>query len=179
MIVAFGSLSGSILGAVAHEVGDLGEEGAEDGGLGLRDAGFLHGGAHQVEPAVALSEADGEREVTHAEAGVAALLDVGLGAAEAEDEEVGKAFFGAVPVVLRVEGADEVILPDAAVKRGDEGAERGFSEFGEEGGGGVGHESKNGKAEERRRVRRLHLRRISELVPCPGPPTLKSRNPRP
>ena len=128
-----------MVGAIAHEVGDLGEEGGEGFGLGRWDGGVVHGGAHEVEPAVALWDADGERHVAHAQAGVAAFFDVGLGAAEAEDEEVGEAFFGACPVVLRVEGADDFVLPDTLVKGGDEGAQGGLAKFGVKGGGGVGH----------------------------------------
>ena len=128
-----------MVGAIAHEVGDLGEESGEGFGLGRWDAGFVHGGAHEFKPAVALGDADGEGHVAHAQAGMAAFFDVGLGAAEAEDEEVGEAFFGAGPVVLRVEGADDFVIPDTLVKGGDEGTQGGLAKFGVKGGCGVGH----------------------------------------
>lgn len=144
----------SMVGPVAHEVGDLGEEGGEGFGVRGLDGGVLHGGAHEVEPAVALGEADGEGHVAHAQAGVAAFFDVGLGAAEAEDEEVGEAFFGAGPVVLRVEGADDFVLPDTLVKGGDEGTQGGLAKFGVKGGGGVAHEG-IGEVSVRREARRL------------------------
>ena len=54
----------------------------------MMGGGFFEGGVHEGEPAVALGDTDLEGDVAHAEAWVAALLDVVLGAAEAEDEEV-------------------------------------------------------------------------------------------
>lgn len=90
-----GRSGGLILGAglVAHHVGDLGEEWDHDGGGGVGDVGFAHRLAHQLEPAIAFGDADGEREVSGAEARVTSFLEVGWRAAEPIEEEVAQSFF--------------------------------------------------------------------------------------
>lgn len=99
------------------------EEGAE-GLLGVvGEGGFGEGVVHEGDPAVAGKGVDGEGGVALAEAGVAALFDVGGWAAEAEDEEVAEAGFGAGKVVGGVHGAEDVVGGDLAVEGGDEAAE--------------------------------------------------------
>ena len=92
--------------------------------FGLRgQRGFGEGVVHEGDPAIAGFGVNGEWAVAHAETGMAALFDVGLRAAEAEDEELTKAGFGAVEIIRGVHGADDVVSGDLAVEGVDEAAE--------------------------------------------------------
>ena len=63
---------------------------------------------------------------------MAAAFDVGGGAAEAEDEEVAEAGFGAFEVGFGVHGAEDVVGGDLAVEGGDEAAETVLADLGED-----------------------------------------------
>ena len=95
-----------------------------EGLFGFRgQGGFSEGVVHQRDPAVAGADVDGETAVAHAEAGMAALLDISGGAAEAEDEELAEAGFGAVEIGGGVHGAEDVIGGNLPVERVDQTAE--------------------------------------------------------
>ena len=120
------------MGLVDHVVGDLEEEGAEDG-FGLRgELGDHEGVLHDQEPAVAGGGGDGERGVAHAEGGVASLFDVARRTAEAADEKISEANFGAGEVVSGIHGAEEVVGGDLGVEGGDEAGEAVFADEGVE-----------------------------------------------
>ena len=115
------------LGLVDHVIGDLEEEGAEDG-LGFRgELGDGEGVLHDQEPAVASGGGDGERGVAHAEGGVASLFDVARRAAEAADKKISEPNFGAGEVVSGIPGAEEVVGGDLGVECGDEAGEAVFA----------------------------------------------------
>ena len=78
--------------------------------------------------ALAAALIDGERGVTHAQARVAALFAIAHWPAEALDEEVSQALFGAMEVLLRVHREEDVVGGDATVERGDETREPFFSD---------------------------------------------------
>ena len=84
-----------LVGPVAKEVGCVAEEAFEDGADFGWQVGFVEGGQHELQPTIARTFVDGEVGVAHAEAGMAALLDVAEGSAEAADEEIAEPFFGA------------------------------------------------------------------------------------
>ncbi len=94
---------------VDHERGGVEEIFVEGGDGFWREVGFGHGLFHQFDPAVAGAFIDGEGGVAHAEAGVAALVAVGGGAAEALDQEEAEAFFGVGEIVLGIKGAEDVV----------------------------------------------------------------------
>ena len=54
---------------------------------------------------------------------MSAILDVASGAAEAEDQEVAKAFFGAFEIVLRIHGSEDVVAGNLPIESSDEAAE--------------------------------------------------------
>ena len=78
---------------VPHEIRDLKKERVELFADVCGNLGVLHGGVHQSYPSVAFGLANGEADVAHAEPRMASFLDVGVGAAEAEDEKVAQPFF--------------------------------------------------------------------------------------
>lgn len=96
------------------------EESAQNGGGFRRQRGFLERVVHEFHPAVAGGLIDGERRVPHAEARMAAFFDIAGRTAEASDEEVAKAFFGAREVVFRVHRSEKIVARDLTVKGGDE-----------------------------------------------------------
>ena len=80
------------------------------------ERGFDESVVHQRDPAVAGVDVDRETTVAHAEAGMAALLDISGGAAEAEDEELPKPGFGAVEIGGGIHGAEDVICGNLPVE---------------------------------------------------------------
>ena len=109
--------------AVDEESGDVVKEVAE-GLFGFQgESGFGEGVVHERDPSIAGFGINGEWAVAHAETGMAALFDVGLRTAEAEDEELTKAGFGAVEIIPWVHGADDVVSGDLAIEGVDEAAE--------------------------------------------------------
>ena len=109
-------------------VGDLEEEGAEDG-FGFRgEFGGVEGVLHEGEPAVAGGGGYGEGGVAHAEGRMAALFDVARRATETTDEEIAEAEFGTEEVVGRVHGAEEVVGGNLGVEGGDEAGEAIFAD---------------------------------------------------
>src|SRR3569833_2654250 len=81
-----------------------------------RKPGFVERLRHQFKPAVARRLIDLEWHVTHAETRMAALLFIGRRAAEAADEEGAHAILGLFLVVLRILGADDVIVRNQTKK---------------------------------------------------------------
>ena len=109
-------------------VGDLEEEGAEDGFGFFGELGDGEGVVHEDEPAVPGGRGDGEGGVAHAEGGMAALFDVAGRSAEAADEKIAEAKFGAGEVVGGVHGAEEVVGGDLGVEGRDEAGEAVFTD---------------------------------------------------
>ena len=109
--------------AVDEKSGDVVKEVAQ-GLFGFQgESGFGEGVVHERHPSIAGFGVNGEWAVAHAETGMAALFDVGLRTAEAEDEELAKAGFGTVEIIRGVHGADNVVSGDLAVEGVDEAAE--------------------------------------------------------
>jgi hypothetical protein len=84
---------------------------------------FVEGFGHELHPAVAGVLVDFEGAVTHAEARVTALLDVGLRAAETADEEIAETLLSAGEILVGIHRAEEVVGFDATVEGADETAE--------------------------------------------------------
>jgi hypothetical protein len=76
--------------------------------------------------------------VADSEAGVAAFLDVGVGTAEAEDEEAREALFGGIERLGWIHWAEEVVTGDLAIEERDEATEFGFADRVDDGESGVG-----------------------------------------
>ena len=103
---------------------------SKKGHEGIADAligdDFISSFLHNTNPAFALGGSDFERHVASPQARVASLDEVALIGAKAEEEEVAQAFFRADPVIVRIHGADEVIVPHPGVKSPSEAGESFF-----------------------------------------------------
>ncbi len=95
----------------------------------FRQFRFIQRAIHQLYPAVARLLIQLERHVPHAKARMTALLHVSLRSAEAADEKVPQAQFGAIEIVLRIHGTEDVIGGNLPVKRGDEALETFFADL--------------------------------------------------
>ena len=114
------------------------QEGADDG-LDLGGPGdFGECLIHQGDPAVSSGLSDREGGVADFEAGVASFLDVGVGAAEAEDEETGQALFGGGECLGGVHRAEDVVAGDLTIEESDQAPQFGFADCGDDGESGVG-----------------------------------------
>ncbi len=92
---------------------------------------------HQGDPAVSGGLSDREGGVANLEAGVASFVDVGVGAAEAEEEEAGEALFGGGECFGGVHWAEDVVAGNLAIEGGDKATKFGFADGADDGEGGV------------------------------------------
>src|SRR5690348_9193815 len=69
-----------------------------------------------MHPSIPASLIDGEWRMPHAQPGVASLLDIRLRPAEAIDEKVPESLLGALKIVRRVHGSQNVVFWNLTVK---------------------------------------------------------------
>lgn len=81
-----------------------------------------------MHPAVASGLIDLEGEMAGAEAGMSTFVDVFLGASKTIDQEISKTLLGALKVIARIHGAQNIIVRDLAIKGGDQARETFFSD---------------------------------------------------
>ena len=118
VLAAISKRSFWLCGAVAQKVRDLGKEFPELVAGLVRDLGFHHGLVHQLQPAVTLELADTKRGVPHPQSRMAALLDIGVGTTQAENEKIAQTLLGSFPVIVRIHGANDLIYAHPFVECG-------------------------------------------------------------
>ena len=87
------------------------------------ELGFVQALAHVVEPGGLFGFSDGESNVAHAQAGVAALFRIGAGSAKILHQEELESLGGGFQVFFGVEGAQQGILGHSEVKTADQFSE--------------------------------------------------------
>src|SRR5699024_9568928 len=95
----------------------------------LLGGNLVEGRNHQFQPTIAGGNVNGERVVAHPQSRMAALDAVILRAAPVLLEEHPEPGFRALPVVVGVHRAEDVVLGDAAVKTGDHFREGCLADF--------------------------------------------------
>jgi len=93
------------------------EEAAEQLGHVIWQRGLVERAIHQLHPAVARALIDGERRVAHAQPGMAALVDVVGGTAEAVHQEPAEPLLGASQILWRIHRAQDVVCGHLRVER--------------------------------------------------------------
>lgn len=102
--------------AVDHERRHLGQEVSHQHSDIIGQTRFLERMLHQLHPAIARALIDDKWHVPHAQAGMAALLDVARRTAEATDQEITQPDFGARQVFRRVHRPKNVVARHLPVK---------------------------------------------------------------
>jgi hypothetical protein len=93
------------------------EERLQDAARFLGQRCFFKRASHQLQPAIAGGLSDCEWRVADAEPGMAALFDVGLRAAEAENQEIAQSMPRGFEIVRGVHGPEDIVAGNLAVKR--------------------------------------------------------------
>jgi hypothetical protein len=118
--------------SIDHERRRFVEERAQRRGCFIRQRCFIKCAVHQFHPAVPGALIDFERRMALSKTGMASLLDVTIGAAEAANQEIAKPFFGAGHIVRWIHRAENVVSRDLRVKRADEAGEAFVADGGED-----------------------------------------------
>ncbi len=119
-----------LLCPVDHECCRIAKELAQ-GLFGHRgELGFDKRLLHELHPAIACGLIDRERGMAHAEPGMAALLGVAIGSAEALDEKFSKPCFGSGHVFPGIHRAEDVVVGHLPIERADETAKTVFADEG-------------------------------------------------
>ncbi len=113
-----GGAIASVFGLIAHEICHLGEKLGELFSDLKVENGFREGLIHDLEPAIALWSSNAEWEMACSEFGMASFLEVIWDGSEAKKKEIAESFFSAIPVILGIHGANEVVRFDVLVKGG-------------------------------------------------------------
>lgn len=111
---------GSTSRAIDHEGRRVVKELPQHSRRLFRQLYFLQRSVHQLHPPIAPTLIDVKRPVPHAQARMAALLRVGLRAAETLDEKFLKPLLRAGHIVGWIHGAEDVVGDNATIKRADE-----------------------------------------------------------
>jgi hypothetical protein len=101
---------------ISHEIRDLQEKRVKKLPCRGRHAGFLHRCGHQLQPAIALGDADFKRDMAHPEFWMASCFHVAGRRAQAEKQEFRQSVFRAFPVRGGIHRANEVVGPHPPVK---------------------------------------------------------------
>ena len=89
---------------------------------------FIQRAGHQLQPAVARRLSDGKWRVADAQPGMAALLDVGLRAAETENQEIAQPLSRAFQIFCWIHGPEDVVARNLAIKRVGQALESGLAD---------------------------------------------------
>lgn len=95
------------------------QERAHDLFGGWREFGFFERFRHELNPAVAGCLVHHEWGVPHSQSWVSTLFDVALRSAESKNQKLSQAFFSALKVVGRVHWAEDVIVGNLPIERGN------------------------------------------------------------
>ena len=86
----------------------------------FRQLRFIERLVHQLHPSIARALIELERHVPHAQARMAALLDVALRSAKAADQKIFQPLLGAMQILFRVHRAKNVVARNLLVERRDQ-----------------------------------------------------------
>jgi hypothetical protein len=113
----------SRLNAIDHEGRHLTEEFPKNLFGLFRQCSFSKSTIHQAHPSIAGGLIYMERRMPRAQAWMASLFDVSVRSPKPTDQEISEALLSTREILLRVHGAQKVILRDLPIEGGDQASE--------------------------------------------------------